>query len=117
MTELMVDFIDPEELAKQEIPKPAKPVKAEDKKKAAQEKEEEDQGPTGPDPDEVTARFEEMGKIFKRYINGHDKHGSEHKTVQKARADLAYIFLRIKYPAKMVDHLVDRPALRRFPDP
>ena len=22
--------------------------------------------------------------------------------------DMAYIFLRIKYPAKMVDHLVDR---------
>ncbi len=28
LTELMIDFIDPEELAKQEIPKPVKPVKA-----------------------------------------------------------------------------------------
>jgi RNA polymerase primary sigma factor len=67
LTELMIDFIDPEELAKQEIPKPPKPAKVkaaengDDKNnKDEEEEEEEDQGPTGPDPEEVDRKFEEM---------------------------------------------------------
>ncbi|MGD8578115.1 MAG: RNA polymerase sigma factor RpoD, partial [Lysobacterales bacterium] len=130
--ELMIDFIDPEELAKQEIPKPAKPNKA----KADNEDEEEvdkdediddddedddddddddedeestsDQGPTGPDPEEVDRRFEEIAALYKQFITLYDKHGPGHKNVQKLREDMAHIFLRIKFPAKMIDHLVDR---------
>ena len=64
--ELMIDFIDPEELAKQEIPKPVKPAKVKaaeaaaagdenDKVNDKEEEEEEDQGPTGPDLEEVAS--------------------------------------------------------------
>jgi RNA polymerase primary sigma factor len=116
LTELMVDFIDPEELAKQEIPKPGKPAKVKAKEAENQkdgedeeeEEEEEDQGPTGPDPEEVDARFEEMAALYKKYITLNDKHGPGHKDLAKLQEKMAYIFLRIKYPAKMVDHLVDR---------
>jgi len=118
LTELMIDFIDPVELAKQEIPKPAKPakVKAAEAKdankkgaeKEEEEEEEEDQGPTGPDLEEVDARFEEMAAHYKKYLAINDKHGPGHKDAVKHQEKMAYIFLRIKYPAKMVDHLVDR---------
>jgi RNA polymerase primary sigma factor len=116
LTELMIDFIDPEELAKQEIPKPPKPAKV----KAAEEKdsdkddaddeeeEEEEQGPTGPDSEEVDAKFEQMAKLYKSFLQLQDKHGPGHAKAVKVMDDMAYIFLRIKYPAKMVDHLVDR---------
>ncbi len=116
LTELMIDFIDPEELAKQEIPKPPKPAKAKIVENAAdqkekdddEEEEEEDQGPTGPDPEEVDRKFEQMAALYKKFISLHDKHGPDHASTRKVREQMAYIFLRIKYPAKMVDHLVDR---------
>jgi len=118
LTELMIDFIDPVELAKQEIPKPPKPAKvkaaenADDKNDKAEEEEEEeeeeDQGPTGPDPEEVDSKFEEMAVLYKKFLMLQDKHGPGHASTIKVCDDMAYIFLRIKYPAKMVDHLVDR---------
>jgi len=116
--ELMIDFIDPEELAKQEIPKPVKPAKVKAAEAAAageqkgdvkeEEEEEEDQGPTGPDLEEVATKFNQLGKLFKKFVEAHAKYGPSHDKVIKIREDMAYIFLRIKYPAKMVDHLVDR---------
>jgi RNA polymerase primary sigma factor len=115
LTELMIDFIDPEELAKQEIPKPPKPAKAkaaesgDDKNdKDDEDEEEEEQGPTGPDLEEVDAKFEEMAALYKKFLASYDKNGPAHPTSIKLREKMAYIFLRIKYPAKMVDHLVDR---------
>jgi RNA polymerase primary sigma factor len=113
LTELMIDFIDPEELAKQEIPKPPKPAKAKADEPATQAKtddseEEEEQSPSGPDPEEVDSRFEELAKLYKKFLTLHDKHGPGDKRVTKVMDDMAHIFLRIKFPAKMVDHLVDR---------
>jgi RNA polymerase primary sigma factor len=118
LAELMIDFIDPVELAKQEIPSPPKPAKAklaegnkddsEDDDDEDEEEEEEETGPTGPDPEEVTEKFEKLAKLFKKFVSMQAKHGPDHRTVLKIREDMAYIFLRIKYPARMVDHLVDR---------
>jgi RNA polymerase primary sigma factor len=116
LTELMIDFIDPVELAKQEIPKPPKPAKVKaaengddaNDKAEEEEEEEEDQGPTGPDPEEVDAKFEEMAVLYKKFLAMLDKHGPGHPKAESVCDDMAYIFLRIKYPAKMVDHLVDR---------
>ena len=115
LAELMTDFIDPEELAKQEIPSPPKPAKAKtngeaanDKKDDAKEEEEEEQGPVGPDPEEVSRKFNELAKLFKRFVTLHDRHGPDHRSVIKVREGMAYIFLRIKFPARMVEHLIDR---------
>jgi RNA polymerase primary sigma factor len=118
----MVDFIDPEELARQEITKPQKPAKAkpaakDDKEAKDQddsddedddEEEEEDTGPTGPDPDMVEVRFEELARLYKKFIELNDKRGPGHAEAAELQEQMAHIFLRIKYPAKMVDHLVDR---------
>jgi RNA polymerase primary sigma factor len=123
LTELMIDFIDPEELAKQEIPKPVKPAKVKAAEKPTEdededsdndgdededEEEEEEQAATGPDPEEVDRKFEEIAALYKKFITLQDKHGAGHKSLQAVREELADRFLRIKFPAKMVDHLVDR---------
>jgi RNA polymerase primary sigma factor len=123
LSELMIDFIDPEELAKQEIPKPPKPAKAkaandssadgdededQDEEDDEDEEEAEDTGPSGPDLEEVDARFEEMAGHYKNFLNLVEKHGADDPKTIAEREKMAYIFLRIKYPAKMVDHLVDR---------
>src|SRR5690606_21220874 len=42
------------------------------------------------------------------YLALHAKHGASHKSVQKIRSEMAQIFLTIKFPARMVDHLIDR---------
>jgi RNA polymerase primary sigma factor len=126
LAELMIDFIDPEELAKQEIPKPQKPAKVkaamaanddldededengDDEDEDEDDDAEEDQGTTGPDPEEVDRRFETMAALYKKFLELQARHGSSHARTQKVRDELADMFLRIKYPAKMVDHLVDR---------
>jgi RNA polymerase primary sigma factor len=129
LTEVMLDFIDPEELAKQEIPNPAKPpkLKAEEEKNRVKaedddsdededldsdededEDDSEEQVSTGPDPVEVEARFNELAALYKRYLSQYDRHGPQHKGVLKIRADMADGFLRIKFPARMIDHLIDR---------
>jgi len=125
LTELMIDFIDPEELANQEIPKPGKPArpKAEEPEEDLDEEseddedededdeddgDEEEQASGGPDPEEVDRQFEEMAALYAKFITLQDKHGPGHRNVQKVRNQLADMFLRVKFPAKMVDHLVDR---------
>ncbi|MEJ8569511.1 RNA polymerase sigma factor RpoD [Elongatibacter sediminis] len=126
LTEVMLDFIDPEELAKQEIPTPVRPNQESDDKKDDsdddsddesdgdddddddEEEESEEQASTGPDPEEVTRRFDELASLYKKYLAAYDKHGPKHKTVLKLREDMAHIFLRIKFPARMIDHLIDR---------
>jgi RNA polymerase primary sigma factor len=114
LAELMIDFIDPEELAKQEIPKPQKPAKVkaaengDDKADEADDSEEEEQGPSGPNPEEVDRKFEELAALYKKFLGLHDKKGPEDAGAVKIREQLADIFLRIKFPAKMVEHLVDR---------
>jgi RNA polymerase primary sigma factor len=127
LTELMIDFIDPEELAKQEIPKPSRPTKvkaleevldfADEEEDEDDEEEDEDdkegdedeeQVATGPDPEEVDRKFSEIAALYRSFVTAYDRHGAGHKTVLKIRDKLADEFLRVKFPAKMVDHLVDR---------
>ncbi len=124
LTEVMLDFIDPVELAKQEIPPPAKPPKAagddkddddeesdgddDDDDDDDDEDEAEETASTGPDPEEVVRRFDELAGLHKKYLVLHSKHDSNHKGVMKIRTEMANIFLTIKFPARMVDHLIDR---------
>jgi len=124
LTELMIDFIDPEELAKEEIPRPPKPAKAKAKEveddldddedsddeedDEEDEQDDEEQASGGPDPEVVDQRFAELAALYKKFIELVQKSGPGGKQALKLQQQMADIFLRIKYPAKMVDHLVDR---------
>jgi RNA polymerase primary sigma factor len=126
LTEVMLDFIDPAELAKQEIPPPAKPPKAkasdelndeseesegddEDEDEESEGDEESDEAvSTGPDPEEVARRFAELIALHKKYLAAHAKNGPSHTSVMKLRNEMGKMFMTIKFPARMLDHLIDR---------
>jgi len=120
LAEVMLEFIDPAELAKQEIPPPSKPLKAgvdldedevlggDDDLEDEESEDAEEAASTGPDPEEVLRIFGELAALHKKYLALHVKNGPSHKSVMKLRKDMAQIFLTIKFPARMVDHLIDK---------
>ncbi len=119
LTEVMIDFIDPN-APEEPIPvakKPADVIKAEKAKAAGangqeveeeEEEEEEDTGPTGPDLEEVAEHFARLGNHHAKFIKLNDKHGPGNAKAQEHLAAMADMFMYLKLPAKMVDHLVDR---------
>jgi len=117
LTEVMLDFIDPN-APEAPIPvakKPADVIKKEkanagdsEEADAEEEAEEEDDGPTGPDPEEVAAHFEKLGNHHAEFVRLSDEHGPGNAEAQKHLDAMAEMFMYLKLPAKMVDHLVDR---------
>jgi len=102
LTEVMIDFIDPN------APEEPLPVAKKPTDKTDDDDEEEDQGPTGPDPEEVAAHFEKLGNLHAKFIQLNDAHGPGYAKAQRYLDEMAEMFMFLKLPAKMVDHLVDR---------
>src|SRR5690606_13082457 len=67
---------------------------------------EEEQGPTGPDPVEVAARFDQLTLDFAKFHRAYAKHGPEDKTVTKLRESMAEQFLALKLPLPLIESLV-----------
>jgi len=65
-----------------------------------------EEGPTGPDPAEVAARMEKIADAWGRFEKGYAKHGPSHKTVLKAREEMAEVFVTLKLPLGLTDTLV-----------
>jgi RNA polymerase primary sigma factor len=119
LTEVMLDFVDPN-AKEQPIPVAKKPAdvikrnaalagKGKGKEEEAEEEEEEvDEGPTGPDPEEVEAFFEKLGTLHAKFGKLCDEHGPGAPQAKEHLDVMADMFLHLKLPAKMVDHLVDR---------
>jgi len=116
LTEVMIDFIDPN-APEAPIPVAKKPADVIRKNAAeagknvegeTEEEDEEDEGPTGPDLEEVAAHFEKLGKHHAMFIKLNDKHGPGNAKAQGHLDAMAEMFIYLKLPAKMVDHLVDR---------
>jgi RNA polymerase primary sigma factor len=116
LAELMADFIDPyaPELPIPQAKKPTDKVETKadnadgDDKEEEEEEEEEDPGPQGPDPEEVVEFFTKLGKLNARFVKRNDKHGPNYPRAEKIREEMAEMFMHLKMPPKMVDHLVDR---------
>ncbi|NND46003.1 MAG: RNA polymerase sigma factor RpoD, partial [Xanthomonadales bacterium] len=119
LAELMADFIDPH-APEQPIPPAKKPSDvdddddkngdddADDEDDDDEEEEKEETGPTGPDPEQVLEFFTTLGKLNARFVKLNDKHGPDYPRADKIRAEMADMFLHLKMPPKMVDHLVDQ---------
>ena len=95
MQDLLVGFIDPN--APDEIKPPA--PKSEDD-------DEEEVIDTGPDPDEVKARFKVIRRLHNRTIKSIDKHGFKDKRTNKIQSDLADQLMELKLAPKLFDALV-----------
>ncbi len=65
-----------------------------------------DEGPTGPDPLEVTSRFEHLSELYAKFEKAYAKHGPSHKTVVKLREEMAEVFVTLKLPLPLTDVLV-----------
>jgi RNA polymerase primary sigma factor len=113
LTDLMVNFIDPEALAA-EIPTPATPDfnnrnKANEAKgadaKAKEQEEDEDEEPedTGPSPEEAAERFGAMSKAYADAMRAASR--GHHVKYGKLREELSSMFLEIKYTPRVVDEL------------
>ena len=102
LTEFFTDFIDPY-APEEPIPQAKKPTDNDD-----EDEEEEDTGPTGPDLEEVIARFTNLGKLNASFVKLIDKHGPGYPKAVKILEVMAEEFIHFKLPPKMVDHLVDR---------
>jgi RNA polymerase primary sigma factor len=117
LAEVLIDFIDPN-APEEPIPVAKKPAdvikneagdsKADNGKDDTEEEEEEDEGPTGPDLEEVAAHFEKLGMHHAKFMKLSEKHGPGNAKAKAELDAMAEMFMHLKLPAKMVDHLVDR---------
>ncbi len=124
LAEVMIDFVDPNAV-EQPIPVAKKPAEVlkKDAALAALDDEGEDldedesddevvdiddEGPGGPDPERVSAYFDALGKLHAEFIQMCDKHGAGSAKAKQKLDEMAEMFMHLKLPAKMVDHLVDR---------
>ena len=117
LAEVMLDFVDPnaEEKPIPVAKKPADVIKRDaalsgkkGEEKEEEEEEEVDEGPTGPDPEEVAAFFEKLGGLHAEFVKLVEKHGMDNDKAQEKLDVMSDMFLHLKLPAKMIDHLVDR---------
>jgi RNA polymerase primary sigma factor len=68
--------------------------------------EEEEAGPTGPDPVEVARRLGDLGALYTKFQKSYAKNGPGAKPVLKLREEMAALFMTLKLPLPLVDTLV-----------
>ncbi len=123
LTEVMLDFIDPN-APEEPIPVAKKPADVLKKEAADKdedvdddddiddddeaEEEAEDEGPSGPDLEQVAVHFEKLGLHHGRFIQLCEEHGPGNAEAKLELDAMAEMFSYLKLPAKMIDHLVDR---------
>jgi RNA polymerase primary sigma factor len=93
MQDLLVGFIDPNEPDEIKPPVP----KSDDDEEVID---------TGPDPDEVKARFKVIRRLHNRSLKAIDKHGFKDKRTIKIQAELADQLMELKLAPKLFDALV-----------
>jgi RNA polymerase primary sigma factor len=102
LTDLIVDFIDPNAIEVDEIPK-APPRLAEGEE--ADDSEDTEEVDTGPNPEEAKERFTELAKVYKRFVNACEKHGTMSSRSEKARNECQRQFMELKFAPKLVERL------------
>jgi RNA polymerase primary sigma factor len=125
LAEVMIDFVDPN-AEEQPIPVAKKPAdvlkrdaalsgKSDDDEDEDENDDDddadddiEDEGPSGPDPERVVEFFTTLGELHAEFVRLSDEHGPGAPEAKEKLDAMADMFMHLKLPAKMVDHLVDR---------
>ncbi|MDO5506401.1 MAG: RNA polymerase sigma factor RpoD [Pseudoxanthomonas suwonensis] len=79
-----------------------------DEEADVEEEEDEDSSepaPTGPDPEEVARRMDELSTLYTKFLKAHAKHGPTHKSVVKLREDMAQSLIVFRLPLPMLETL------------
>ena len=92
LTDLILGFIDPNE--PDVIPTPAQVAAG------AEKDDDEDEEPSGPDPEEATRRFKSIKRLYNPLVKAIASTGSEDKAVKKIQDKLAEEFLEIRFTPK-----------------
>ncbi len=95
LQDVIVDFIDPNAQIADPNAKPA-----------ADDDSDDDPVDTGPDPREVTRRMKKIRRLYKRFMDGLEKHGIGHATTQKNLKLLTAEFMEIKLAPKLFELMV-----------
>ena len=108
LSEVLAGFADvePPQMA---IPEPmadASSEEADEEEKPDGDTEEAGPGETGPDPEEVSRRMEELRTFYGKFQKSAEKHGLTDRKAQKIRDQMAEAFLKLKLPAIMIDGFV-----------
>jgi RNA polymerase primary sigma factor len=98
MQDLLVGFIDPN--APDEIKPPQQKTDDDDND------DEEEVVDTGPDPEEVAARFKVIRRLHGRSLKSIEEHGYKDKRTRKIQAELADQLMELKLAPKLFDALV-----------
>ncbi|HEY4145778.1 RNA polymerase sigma factor RpoD [Pinirhizobacter sp.] len=112
LSEILAGFADLEELADQEKALAAEaalnapPVEEGDEEETDDAVEEEEAGPTGPDPEEVKRRMEELRTLSGKFQKAAPKAEINDKKVLKIRDQMAEAFLKLKLPSALIDGFV-----------
>jgi len=102
LADIITGFIDPNAVD-EEIPTPAQKSAddQDDDDEAA-----EDEGPSGPDPEEVKARFAELKKQHAKAVDSIKKRGLDNKTTIKWRDAVTASFIELKFAPRLLDRLI-----------
>jgi len=85
--------------------KGAKAKGSEEEEEEGGDGEAENPADTGPDPEEAARHFAELRKAHDKAVKSLVKNGSEHKTTQRLRKQLAETLMRLKLTPRMTDAL------------
>jgi len=98
LTDLLLGYIDPNE--PDVIPTPAQVAIG------AEKKDDEDNEPTGPDPEEAVRRFRSLKRLYNRLIKAIDKKGTGDPAVKKIQVKLSEEFLEIRFTPKQTQMFI-----------
>jgi len=98
LTDLLLGYIDPNE--PDVIPTPAQVAIG------AEKKDDEDDEPTGPDPEEAVKRFKSLKRLYNRLIKAIDQKGSSDPAVKKIQVKLSEEFLEIRFTPKQTQMFI-----------
>jgi len=108
LTDILSAFIDPNAIeAAIPVPQPRPPEDAQQKAGTTTDTEAEDQGPTGPDPEEAKTRFKKLKRTYNRLMKAIEAHGSTAKQSVKIRESICDQILELKLVPKLVDRLTN----------
>ncbi|MET0504864.1 MAG: RNA polymerase sigma factor RpoD, partial [Luteibacter sp.] len=112
LSEILAGFADLEEAADQakaeaaEAAEAAGDTESDDDDVEVEGAEEEEAGPTGPDPEEVKRRMEELRSLHAKFQKTAPKAEINDKKVQKVREQMSEAFLNLKLPSALIDSFV-----------
>ena len=98
LTDLLLGYIDPNE--PDVIPTPAQVAIG------AEKKDDEDDEPTGPDPEEAVRRFKSLKRLYNRLIKAIDQKGPGDPAVKKIQVKLSEEFLEIRFTPKQTQMFI-----------